>query len=426
MKERQHEATVHRNTSERRTPFVRLCVSRTEEGGKPPPEVIVVETSLGAAVRRWWQRDIVPQLASAELSRLEDSFELAPGELTDRLRLASPLELSNWERRISAVGTCQAAWRALLAQSGRATEDVDARSAAEFHELRWLADATRMLSACPPLVLEVPGPFAPRLAAELTATAEQLPHVEISLWVSPRWMEALRNSPRSHFRAFLLAGSSEQGASASSAIQPDDPVPRSASHIIAAQGAAAPLSNSAPEEPRPSEGQALKERARAALEALGFGPDESGDVRQPESSPVGAEREETDSTKKRDRDLGEARSLAEKLLYEMLEAHPGSRGAFRLNVRMPFEFGRSAAELDLYCASAALCVEVDGPLHYNGPEAYRRDRRKDLLLQQQRIWVIRVLAQDVVYRADFVLSLVLGALRERMLADGDRSKGSCP
>jgi very-short-patch-repair endonuclease len=46
-------------------------------------------------------------------------------------------------------------------------------------------------------------------------------------------------------------------------------------------------------------------------------------------------------------------------------------------------------------------------------EAYRRDRRKDALLQQNGYFVLRFLAEDLGKRLDYVLDTVLGALIHR-------------
>jgi very-short-patch-repair endonuclease len=94
-------------------------------------------------------------------------------------------------------------------------------------------------------------------------------------------------------------------------------------------------------------------------------------------------------------DPGRARSRAELQLYELLEADPATRGQFVLNRRMPFKFGPCAAEIDLVCLSHRIAVEVDGFHHFQDQEAYRRDRRKDVLLQTRDFWVSRHLADDV-------------------------------
>lgn len=44
---------------------------------------------------------------------------------------------------------------------------------------------------------------------------------------------------------------------------------------------------------------------------------------------------------------------------------------------------------------ARLAVELDGPQHLADPVAYRRNRRKDLLLQECGYLVVRFLTDDV-------------------------------
>jgi very-short-patch-repair endonuclease len=70
-------------------------------------------------------------------------------------------------------------------------------------------------------------------------------------------------------------------------------------------------------------------------------------------------------------------------------------------------------EVDLLCADARLVIELDGAQHLADPEAYRRDRRKDALLQQNGYFVLRFLAEDLGKRLDYVLDTVLGALVNR-------------
>jgi very-short-patch-repair endonuclease len=64
-------------------------------------------------------------------------------------------------------------------------------------------------------------------------------------------------------------------------------------------------------------------------------------------------------------------------------------------------------EVDLLCADARLAVELDGAQHLSDPEAYRRDRRKDLLLQQNGYVVLRFLAEDVCTHLDDILDSIL-------------------
>ena len=51
-------------------------------------------------------------------------------------------------------------------------------------------------------------------------------------------------------------------------------------------------------------------------------------------------------------------------------------------------------------------------------EAYRRDRRKDALLQEQGDFVLRFLAEDLAKRVDEVLDAILRALAHRERALG--------
>ena len=69
-------------------------------------------------------------------------------------------------------------------------------------------------------------------------------------------------------------------------------------------------------------------------------------------------------------------------------------------------------EVDLLCADARIAVELDGDTSA-GAEAYRRDRRKDTLLQENGYLVLRFLAEDVGKRLDEVLNGILRGLSHR-------------
>ena len=106
-----------------------------------------------------------------------------------------------------------------------------------------------------------------------------------------------------------------------------------------------------------------------------------------------------------------ARSATEAFLYRRLQTLPQTVGRFHLNVDLPIPFdGNGRMEVDLLCAEARLAIELDGAQHLDSREAYRRDRRKDLLLQQHGYFVLRFLAEDVGKRLDAVLDSILGAL----------------
>ena len=67
-------------------------------------------------------------------------------------------------------------------------------------------------------------------------------------------------------------------------------------------------------------------------------------------------------------------------------------------------------EVDLLCERPRLAIELDGRQHLGDPDAYRRDRRKAALLQENGYRVLRFLAEDVGTYLDQVLDAILRAL----------------
>jgi superfamily II DNA or RNA helicase/very-short-patch-repair endonuclease len=109
-----------------------------------------------------------------------------------------------------------------------------------------------------------------------------------------------------------------------------------------------------------------------------------------------------------------ARSASEAFLFRRLQTLPATAGKFHLNVELPIPFdGRGGMEVDLLAAEARVAVELDGPQHLANPEAYRRDRRKDALLQENGYVVLRFLAEDVGKHLDDVLDTLLRTLARR-------------
>lgn len=109
-----------------------------------------------------------------------------------------------------------------------------------------------------------------------------------------------------------------------------------------------------------------------------------------------------------------ARSATEAFLYRRLETLPETAGRFRLNVELPIPFdGWGRMEVDLLAAEARIAVELDGGQHLADAEAYRRDRRKDILLQENGYFVLRFLAEDVGKHLDSVLDAILRTLSHR-------------
>jgi superfamily II DNA or RNA helicase len=113
-----------------------------------------------------------------------------------------------------------------------------------------------------------------------------------------------------------------------------------------------------------------------------------------------------------------ARSATEAFVYRRLETLPETKGRFGVNVGLGIAFdGMGQLEVDLLCADARVAVELDGAQHLADPVAYRRDRRKDQLLQENGYVVLRFLAEDVGKELDLVLDAISRALSQRQSAD---------
>jgi hypothetical protein len=100
------------------------------------------------------------------------------------------------------------------------------------------------------------------------------------------------------------------------------------------------------------------------------------------------------------------KSQQERLLFEVLEGAPDLRGLFALNAKPGFVFGNRCAEIDLACIGLKIAIEVDGYYHFANSDGYRRDRRKDVLLQQHGYFVLRFLAEDIPTQSAAILSTV--------------------
>jgi superfamily II DNA or RNA helicase/very-short-patch-repair endonuclease len=112
--------------------------------------------------------------------------------------------------------------------------------------------------------------------------------------------------------------------------------------------------------------------------------------------------------------LMRARSSAEKFLFRRLETLPGALGKFQLNVVLPIAFdGWGRMEVDILCQESRIAIELDGAQHFGDLDAYRRDRRKDALLQENGYLVLRFLTEDVSKRLDEVLDAIDRALTNR-------------
>lgn len=112
-----------------------------------------------------------------------------------------------------------------------------------------------------------------------------------------------------------------------------------------------------------------------------------------------------------------ARSATEAFLFGRLETLAETAGRFRLNAELPIAFdGWGRMEVDLLCAQLRIAIELDGGQHLGDPDAYRRERRKDALLQENGYLVLRFLAEDVGKNLDQILDAILRALSHQNVA----------
>ena len=58
-------------------------------------------------------------------------------------------------------------------------------------------------------------------------------------------------------------------------------------------------------------------------------------------------------------------------------------------------------------------VEIDGDTFHTGPNAFRRDREKDLAIKSADLELLRFTRDHVVHRRELVLAWVAGELRAR-------------
>ncbi|WP_395812707.1 DUF559 domain-containing protein [Archangium minus] len=113
-----------------------------------------------------------------------------------------------------------------------------------------------------------------------------------------------------------------------------------------------------------------------------------------------------------------ARSSAERFLLALLDSLPATQGLFENNKRAEFRINNRPVEVDFLCRRLRVAIEVDGYYHFQDPEAYRRDRRKDLGLQRHGYLVLRFLANDVVARLEEIRDTILEVVSLRRDAPG--------
>jgi hypothetical protein len=116
-----------------------------------------------------------------------------------------------------------------------------------------------------------------------------------------------------------------------------------------------------------------------------------------------------------------ARSAEERFLHAFLDSHPSTQGLFELNASPDFRLAGRQVEVDLLARRLFIALEIDGYHHFQDPEAYRRDRRKDLALQRHGFLVLRFLAQDVVARLEEILDTISEVISQRRESLGQGS-----
>jgi hypothetical protein len=108
-----------------------------------------------------------------------------------------------------------------------------------------------------------------------------------------------------------------------------------------------------------------------------------------------------------------ARSVVENLVYEALQTNPYTRDRFELNGTLDVFFGSRRLEVDLLDRAGGVALEIDGYYHFRDPEAYRRDRAKDRLMQRNGLLVVRALADDAVEALDELVARIVDLVLER-------------
>ena len=122
-----------------------------------------------------------------------------------------------------------------------------------------------------------------------------------------------------------------------------------------------------------------------------------------------------------------ARSASEAFLFHRLETLAATRGKFLLNATLPISFDQHGAmEVDFLCEEARLVLELDGPQHLADEVAWRRDRHKDALLQQNGYCILRFLAADIAKDLGRILDSLLAALAWRTASAGSNGSRSDP
>ncbi|WP_201739169.1 endonuclease domain-containing protein [Flavisphingopyxis soli] len=109
----------------------------------------------------------------------------------------------------------------------------------------------------------------------------------------------------------------------------------------------------------------------------------------------------------RARKLRRALSIPETTLWVRLRARPAGFKFRRQHPCGPYV-------LDFYCAAAKLGIEVDGVAHDMGDRP-ERDARRELVLNQQGIEIMRIRAGDIVRDVDAAVEAIAATCEARRI-----------
>ncbi|MCL2716279.1 MAG: DEAD/DEAH box helicase family protein [Alphaproteobacteria bacterium] len=107
-------------------------------------------------------------------------------------------------------------------------------------------------------------------------------------------------------------------------------------------------------------------------------------------------------------------SSAQALLLRRLESLPATEGRFQITPLLPIALDSDRnPDPALVCAEASVVVELDDLKALGDAAIYRRNRRRDRLLQENGYFVLRFLGEDVVGDPDGAMGAILKALQRR-------------
>ena len=120
----------------------------------------------------------------------------------------------------------------------------------------------------------------------------------------------------------------------------------------------------------------------------------------------------------------DAHAAALRFLAKRLDTLPQTAGHFRLHASLPIPFGPNPRlEVDLLDEDGRLAIDLDSESTLGDADAYRRARRKDLLLQCAGYRILRFLDGDISIRLSFVLDAIK---RIQKSCSRRQWEGACP